>query len=44
VIWRSKEDFFFFKQERLESCLATKRNDQIEMEILILEKKEGLNE
>lgn len=31
-----------FKQERLESYLATKRNDQVEREILILEKKEGL--
>lgn len=42
MIWRSKGGFF--KQERLESYLAMKRNDQIEMEILILEKKEGLNE
>lgn len=34
----------FFKQERLESRLATKLNDQIERELLILEKKEGLTE
>lgn len=34
----------FFKQEGLESRLATKLNDQVERELLILEKKERLTE
>lgn len=42
MIWTSKGGFF--KQERLVSRLATERNDQVEREVVKLEKKEGMTE